>query len=242
MNGFLKSHSIINEYPINYNIFPFSKKVKFYEIELNAGEFLVIPKLWLHWIESEADTVAFSFLISEITYYFDCNIINSISKNSIFYKGKHIIDFHLDKFLDNNIDNFYNLYLSKNKDVSPVYKLNSKIKSRIHNIQLKNVLNIFKKQPNIFAYIGMNEVDKENSFYKIPNFDNINFDNILKYKTFLWMNLKNKINSGLHFDLDHSILFVVHGKKKVLLTNPCNKKFLYITPLNKIDFINQNEL
>lgn len=235
MNNTFINHSIISEYPINYEKYPLARNAKFYEIELNVGDYLLIPKYWSHWIYSEPNTVAFSYIISDI---FEIKNINNQLMNSMFssefYKDTLNVNFNLDEFKNNNLKNDFNLLLSETIDVSPVIK-NKTFKKRINNLKFFDIKNLLLKNPNLYSYIGMNEIEDDSLYRKIPNFGNIYNEVFLNYRTFIWMNFDKPVNSGLHYDNIDSILHVVSGKKKVLLSSPYNLKFLYIEKMNMVE-------
>lgn len=235
MNNINESHSKIPEYPINYELYPLSKNAKFYEIELDAGDYLLIPKYWSHWIKSDPNTIAFSYLINDLIEMknLENELINAMF-SSEFYKGTLNINFSQNNFINDNLSNNFNLLLSETIDVSPVKK-NRTFKKRIKNIKLLEILNLLKLNPHLYSYIGMNEIDDNNFYRNIFNFCNINNDVILDYRTFVWMNFDKSVDSGLHYDKYDSILYVVTGKKTVLLSSPYNIKFLYIEPMFMVE-------
>ena len=229
----LHSHSLIDKYPINYEKFPNSRNVKFYEIELNAGDFLVIPKRWLHWVDSEPNTIAISYLIHDIKKVFSNDEIISSILDSQFYKGNIKVDFDFNKFISEKYNERFEVFISEDMDLSPVIKDN-KFKEKINDVKLKNIISYINNNKHLYFYIGMNNIERDDPFYKIPNFDDLDYHSCFQYRTFLWINFNKSINSGLHYDSKDNILHVLHGKKRVLLSSPYNIPFLYIIPFNII--------
>ena len=77
-----------------------------------------------------------------------------------------------------------------------------------------------------------------NKYGSINNYLNMDIKYI-KYNTFVWLSLDKQIQSGMHNDTDSKILYVLEGKKKVLLLPPSYINDIY---LKKMDFIDMNEL
>ena len=79
----INSHSPIIDYPINYDLFPKMKDVKFMEFTLNENEFLLIPFYWLHMVVTEPFTFALFFEISKMKRD-ESSILHNNFKNNIF--------------------------------------------------------------------------------------------------------------------------------------------------------------
>ena len=71
----------------------------------------------------------------------------------------------------------------------------------------------------------------------IPNFDNIVNDDTFFYTSRAWFNFHKPVDSGLHCDGNDNILYVLTGKKKVLLAHPEYNQYAYISELPIIKFL-----
>jgi hypothetical protein len=227
-------HSLIRRDPINYKEFALSNKCKFLYIELCKNEYLFIPKKWYHWIESDPYTLAFSYtvkILNIISNVHDNKLINCINKNIPFY-NKHSEDkynINYDTIINNSDNINYNGEISKYKYLSR--KLIPYIESPI-SFETNNIKSFSQDKKNIDKYLYVSDasmVDKHLEYNNIPNFNNILNDCILKShsENSIWFNFDKNVNSGLHEDYDDNILYVISGKKKVLLTSPQYKNCIY---------------
>jgi len=224
------SHSIIDEYPINYNNFPLAKECKEFKIELKKNQYIVIPKYWYHWIITESRTLSVSYQIIDIEFNelnndFNKSIINSlpfvklIEKNDISYQD----------FINNSLNFNYNCIFSENYKCSPVNKNSSK--KFFYETLLKNIIYIsdYKKY---YSYIGNNKILNNNILAPYNNIDYIidkKYYNNIDYKPSVWFTLNNRIDSGLHNDPTDNIIYVLDGKKTFYLYCPHSNENLYIT-------------
>jgi hypothetical protein len=90
---------------------------------------------------------------------------------------------------------------------------------------------------NFNLFIGQNSVSNciDNSIKSIDEYiENLDDTNI-KYEIHLWFSLHKKIHSGMHFDERSKLLYVLSGRKKVLLLPPSNKKDIYLEKFNLIN-------
>ena len=230
-----ENHSIIIDYPIDYNKFPLAKKCEFMEIELNEGEYVFIPENVLHWVFTEPYTIALSFSINEI----ETNNINDILYNKIKTKipykekGKKVsIDYK--KFINTYQNETFTVLYSDGYDSSPVYKPYETCKKFFDNDKLINIIKKNKKY-GYYSYVGQYKM-KENfsSLKEIKNFINIDDSLYMSYIPYLWLSINRPINSGLHYDAYDSLLYVLKGKKKVLLAKPNYEKYIYTSILERI--------
>lgn len=57
----LNNTSQVDAENLNFEKFPLSKNVKFYQLVLKAGEMLYIPRLWWHYVRSLTPSISISF-------------------------------------------------------------------------------------------------------------------------------------------------------------------------------------
>jgi hypothetical protein len=239
MNNFNDSHSLIIDFPIDLNKFPLVKNCKFHKIELNPGEYIVIPKLWFHWVFTEKNTIAVNYEIIDIQFN-DINndFYNSFNKSIPFTKLVEKININYHDFIKKSGNFTYNAIISKTNDCSPVIK-NNLIKYFYNNTLTK--LNSLANLNKYYIYIGSNNIESNNILNEYNNIDFILNKNIyksLQYKTNVWFTLNNSIQSGLHHDPFDNIIYVIDGKKTIYLFSPENKSNLYITYFPLITSIN----
>jgi hypothetical protein len=208
------NHSQIINYPINYDLFPKMKDLKFLEFTLNKNEFLLIPKGWYHWVISEPFTFALSFEIKNLKLNNSelCN--NYLKQIPYLGKGKKN-NFDYKNFINENKNKKFRILFSETNDCSPVHK-NDTNKYWKEDF-LENAYNETKTK-DYFTYIGQNEIINDNVKLQtsISKYINIDEENI-NYKPVFWANLNKQIHSGLHNDGNSKILYVLEGTKKVLL-------------------------
>jgi len=229
------NHSIIIDYPIDYNKFPLAKKCEFMEIELNEGEYVFIPENVLHWVFTDPYTIALSFSIKDIeTNDINDNLYNKI-KRKIPYKekGKKVsIDYK--NFINTYQNENFTVLYSDGYDSSPVYKPYETCKKFFDNDKLINIIKKNKKY-GYYSYVGQHKMKENFSFLKeIKNFINIDDSLYLAYIPYLWLSINRPINSGLHSDAYDSLLYVLKGKKKVLLAKPNYEQYIYTSTLERI--------
>lgn len=235
------SHSKINQFPPNPNLFP-----KFYNCEefifvLEPGDMLYIPQTWFHWVFSYPDEKSSIDENLAITY----TIYNpdNIDVFNEFYLGKPFVmtlDNKHHPFLDlsfssilknnNNIPK-QRAFLTKQNTIVPVQKINNDntIKKTLDFNQVFEIYN--KHEYNIS--ISLNSSLPEYLNVSIPQLIKNSFPNN-NINTFFWLNLfKNKqtfVETGLHYDITHNILVQIKGKKVVRLYKPSDSKNLYLQP------------
>jgi len=247
-----ETHSLINEYPVNYNNFPLSKYGKFFEIDLNKDEYLLIPKNWIHWVFTEPKCISLNYTINSIYDTNTNNIIYDYLKKSIPFKGKHKqFNINYEDFVNRSLDyNFTNCLFTKSyHDHAPVKKPNQAKKILLDNKTLRQTLDYFKDKDG-YLYILPNLIEKNNIYYPefidVPNFNNINE---LKLQTdiHLWINFDKSVQMGLHYDVTDNILYVIEGKKKIFLLPPKYNSITYFSntcTIHKdkiIEFLNSNK-
>jgi hypothetical protein len=245
------NHSEIINYPINYNKFPLATKCKFIKIELHENEYLYIPTFWNHWVFSEPNTVAISFDIENIEGSYDCN---SEKQNNIIKKIPYVgygnkFKFNYDNFINNSLNNYFNVLYSDTSDLSPIFK-NKNQKKIFKNQKLNTIINTAIKY-NHYTYIGQSDIPFNNNYKEITScidFDDTTLNNyeknLFEYNfksTFtdhnynfkltldpkIWISLDKHVNSGLHHDAQSKFLYVLSGKKTVYLASPFYNEFLY---------------
>lgn len=248
------NHSLINSFPIDYNKFPLAKNYNYVEIILNPGDYLLIPKEWSHWIFSEPGTIAISYSINNILGKHEKNkvnkctagakgtfgenkdniIFNSITKN-LAHTGTYKCNYNLNykDFIYSSLNYDFKFICSDTMDVCPVIKPSGNNNKITFKAKLRDILND-KTYINKYLYIGQQNIDvydETNDFYNlfnIPNFDNIVNDVSFTYTPRLWFNFDKPVDSGLHYDKIDSILYVLTGRKKVLLSHPQFLQYIYL--------------
>jgi len=232
------AHSLIIDYPIDYDQFPLAKNNQIFKVELNKNEFLTIPLGWFHWIYTEPNTIAVSYEIANVNFkVLENNHFYNSFKFSNPYKGTNNIniDINYNEFINSTLNHTYRAIISDNSDCSPVIK-NNQFKFFYENT-LENIISIHY---NKFKYIGMNTI-KNNTY--VDKYKHINtiiekelyYD--IYYKSNLWFSLDKIINSGLHSDPYNNIMFVLTGKKTIYLLNPNAKPNLYIRDMYLINYL-----
>lgn len=234
------SHSVINDYPIDYNIFPLVQKSYMYKIEISNNQYISIPKYWFHWIITEPNTLSVNYKIDYMNFSdTDNDFYKSFTQSKPFIKKIIKNDITWNEFITNTLDFKYKSIISETKDCSPVKK-NNTFKYFYEN-SLKNIIKSSKKY---YTYIGNNEIDDKNILFSYKNIDyliNPNYYNKITYDTGVWFSLDKQIDSGLHNDPTFNIIYVLDGKKTIYLYGPDCKENLYIElfPLiNKLKIIN----
>ena len=220
------SHSLIIDYPIDYNIFPLAKNEKMYKIELNKNEYLTIPRLWFHWVFTEPNTVSINYEIPYIKFTSEENrFFRSFKYNNPFKSYNPNIDIKYNDFIQSSLDNNFRAIISETNDCSPVIK-NSSIKYFYNN----SLSNIITKNSD-YIYIGKNTINQNNILFPLSHIDTIikkeEYDNIY-YNSSVWFTLDKMINSGLHHDNTYNIIHVLDGKKTIYLFHPESERNLYI--------------
>lgn len=233
-------HSIINNYPIDYNKFPLAINSQMYKSEILPGQYICIPNYWYHWIISEPNTLSVNYQIEHINFTNKENIFyNSFVKSSPFVGTSNLINITYDQFISNSLKFQYNALFSENKDCSPVIKNN--LFKCFYQDTLENIINKSIKY-NYYTYIGNNNIDNYNILSKYKNINYIlgkNYNKIV-YDSSVWFNLNKQIDSGLHNDPTYNIIYLISGKKTIYLFNPDSKKNLYINVYPLISFVDSN--
>lgn len=231
----LQNHSSIIDYPIDYNIYPLAKSCKFYEYELNTNEFLYIPPNWLHWVFTQPNNFSMNYLFNSHEMLPGCekNLLCKAIIDAKPYKGKAYNPpaFDYESFIHKNLNNIFRIIISSTNDCSPVIK-------PYHNrniLATKMLLNKFiLNKKNKFAYISEYDCN-EKKFNDLPNFEGFHPLIKVNYIPKLWLNFDNEIQSGLHYDKKPNILYNIYGKKKILLSEPSSKDYLYIKPMQRLN-------
>lgn len=229
----LDNHSEIVDYPINFNLYPKMKNINFIEIDLNKNEYLFIPSNWIHWVITEPKTIAISFEIQKMN---DNNtILFNKYKNNLYYVGKGLnTEFNYDSFMLDNKNKTFKILFSEFDDCSPVIKNNNNNKYFKKTTLERGYLESNKK--NYYTYLGAGDANKINVIKSINNYIDI-LEKDIFYSKFLWLSLDKKIHSGMHFDTDNKILYVLEGKKKILLLPPYNINNVYLKDFNLANLI-----
>jgi hypothetical protein len=266
MKGYQENHSLINEFPIDYKKFPMAVEYKYTEVILYPNDYVVIPKYWSHWVFSDPCTVAISYNINnknlsmnknnEIEKHNKCkvknndNIIFSNLEKGLAHTGTYNCNysFNYKDFINssNNLNFFF--ICSENIDVCPIIKPNTNYNKFAFNTDLDDVLSdsFFLDK---YLYVGQHPTTNFAScqpnlitnLLTIPNFDNIVNDTTFSYTSKLWFNFDKPVDSGLHADNTDNILYVLTGRKRVLLAHPMYNKYIYLSKLPTIPVIDIDE-
>lgn len=254
------NHSLIDKFPIDYDRFPLAKDYKYVEIILNPCDYLVIPKYWSHWVFSEPYTLAVSYSINSTHTYPNEKIkynkcknenINNVIYNNLINKLAHTgtytnnYKFNYKQFILNSLNLNFNFICSNTPDICPFNKPSNNCNKYTFNAILNDVLNDSTFMDK-YLYIGQqstinyyDQIDNPiTNVLTIPNFDNIINDISFSYIPRLWFNFDKPVDSGLHYDDVNSILYVLTGRKKVLLAHPSHNSYIYLTNIPKIKKIN----
>jgi hypothetical protein len=256
------NHSLINKFPIDYKKFPLAIDYKYTEVILGPNEYLVIPKFWSHWVFSDPFTVAISYNVNnnnssvkergEIVRQNKCKVVNNNNiifsnlKKSLPHTGtyNHNFSFVYKEFINNstNLDFFF--ICSETTDVCPIIKPNTNYDKYAFTSSLDDVLSdsFFLDK---YLYVGQNPTtnftnlnpNPITNLLTIPNFDNIVNDTTFSYTSKLWFNFDKHVDSGLHADNVDNILYVLTGRKRVLLAHPFYNKYIYLSKLPVIHVI-----
>ena len=237
MDNINDSHSLIIDYPIDYNLFPQANNTKIYKVELNKNEYIIIPKFWFHWVYTDPKTISISYEIPTVDFIsHQNNHFNDSINSSSPYKGIHnIADIKYDDFINSSLNENYKAIISETSDCSPV------IKNRSSKYYYNNTLsNIISRNNNNYVYIGHNSIHQTNmlySFSDIKTIINRKYYNHIYYKSTVWFTLDKIINSGLHLDSTNNIIYVLDGKKTIYLIHPNSVNNLYIRNMQAIPTI-----
>lgn len=185
---------------------------------LYAGDALIIPKKWWHWVKSYENTFS-------VNYWYDKDIKNIFEypdKKENFIKKidilnnervkRYLFNFNILEGNENNIKNIDMTTFLKEKKEN-IYLIT--LDAFIYNDFIKSYLKDIIEHPKII-------VDN-----KINNYN-------------FWYSPK-KMDTGLHYDDNNGILCVLSGKKTVYLYPPSDIKYLYPYDLKPIWYYNKFE-
>lgn len=230
-----ETHSLLNPFDEIYK-FRLSKKCKFIEIILKKGDYLFIPRGWYHCVETKEKTIALNYcFILKKNNNKSNNLLSSVEKNKPYKNSCKIIDIEYDDFINKYYtdDNLKSFAIGSNKHISvikrPYYEVN-----KFENISLDEALQD-EKINSKYIYKGRT-YNKDEKRLEILS-KTLNFNNILENAEIedlsrsnsIWFSLNREINSGLHYDIEDNILYVITGEKRILLACPLNNKYLYLT-------------
>ena len=237
MNNINNAHSLIIDYPIDYNTYPLASNCKIYTVVLNKNEYLTIPKFWFHWVYTDPHTVSVSYDIPYVNFIIqpDNHFYDSFNFSRPYKSTCNITDIKYNDFINSSLNEEYRAIVSENSDCSPVIK--NKLTKYYYNNTLSNIIS---KNSNNHIYIGHNTIFKTNILYPLKDINTIipkKYYNDLYYKTTVWFTLDKTINSGLHHDTTNNIIYVLDGKKTIYLLSPDSKSNLYIREMQRIETI-----
>lgn len=227
------NHSKIVDYPIDTDLYPLAKDVIFHEYTLTPNQYLYIPVSWLHWIFTDPYTVSFHYVFKENVSYPDQDesdlFVEDIRSKQPFVGESFNFtpqSFPLDDFFKKNQHESFHATYSITSDVSPVQKIPSNPK--IHTYEPLSF--IMKKSSSYYSYAGRNNVNSSNPFF-IP-YLNVNrvihSSHTIECLPTLWFSLDKKVQSGLHIDNISTLVYVMSGKKRVLLAEPMYQSKSYL--------------
>jgi len=235
MENINDSHSLIINYPINYELFPLANNEKIYTIELNKNEYLLIPRFWFHWVYTEPNTVSVSYNIPFINYnLLEENIFYKSFKYSSPYKGiSNKSNINYNDFINSSLDQKYKSIISETSDCSPVIKNN--LKKYFYSNTLADIIS---KTKNDYVYIGNSIIYEENllnQFSHITTIIDKKYYHGIYFKTNCWFTLDKVINSGLYRDDTDNIIYVLDGKKTIYLFHPNSENNIYKQNFSRIN-------
>lgn len=206
-NSYSYAHfSRINQY--NYFFFlQFLFYTKPIYITLNQGEALYIPKKWWHWVHSNEQTMA-------INFWFDNELLIKPQIIQHLYTNEERNELH------NNLVNTIH-----NNDIF--------IWDTASNFSFEENGKTFLESKLCNSYLitldGYHENISQNNKIKLQARDYIKTPNIIKgFKNMdynIWISSKF-VDTGLHFDDNEGILFVIEGTKQIILYPPSDTKYL----------------
>jgi hypothetical protein len=194
-------HSQIHDYPIDYNTYPLAKECIEYSYDLYSGDFIIIPKGWLHWVFTDKNTLAVSYSLE----YFNGSPVHTMP-----YIGNIKSNITYSSFINNYLEHSFSCLYSKTSHCCPVYKGYS-YTTFMHKSRLVDIINIAKYN-RLYAYVGMESTK----------------NTILDKNHYVWFTLDNNVDSGLHYDNTNNFLHVIDGKKTIKLYSPECKEKMYI--------------
>lgn len=233
-NHFMYNHSEIIDFPFDTDRYQNFKNIQFLEYNLNKGDYLLMPPNWTHWVFTDPNTVALSFDIKngKVKGRKKEDILMDfiIKKEPYQGKGKEL-DFDYKEVLQKLYSKRYHTIFSETTDTSPVYKNDSIKYFKFLNIpEIHDEIN----ETNLYSYTGGTPVDEAVEFKDIRNFIDIGENVYLDYEPSIWISFDKKIQSGMHFDSSIKLLYVLDGRKKVLLLPPNLSDKLYFRQLKRV--------
>ena len=198
---------------INYFLYPKLLLASPQKYILKAGDALMIPKKWWHWIKTTEQSYS-------INFWFDNDIFNKPNKikytNKInFEKLKYIIVGVWNTLDDSkNYHTTLNTFLNLKKKYEYVITLDDYLLSS-YNYNLKKIIQNQIKLPNIVR----------------------NYTGTYNYN--LWIT-SSYTDTGLHYDDNDGILCCLSGTKEIFLYPPSDTKYLY--KFETYDWINNKSI
>ena len=223
-------HSIITDYPIDYNNFPLAKNCQIHKIELYKNQYLMIPTDWYHWVFTEPNTLSIHYDIGNISFIDTNNdFYKSLKYSQPFFKEfnpKNNIKYN--DFINKSLNYSYKAIISETDDCIPVQK--NQANKFFHSNTLANIID-FNFKSNYHTYIGNNKIDPGNIMNNFTSIDDIidpKFHNGVSYNPSVWFTLDKRVNSGLHSDAAPNLIHIIDGKKTIYLISPTYINNLYI--------------
>jgi len=186
-------------------IYPLLKFATPIVINISAGESLIIPKYWWHWIKSTETTVAINFW-SETD--FETKFPEKINST---YQNKSLAD----------------KILSFDKPVTVYSKKDSQVEYKnLYFSEIDHDLNNYVY--TVPYFIGNDRVHFNDELRNYIS-DSVNIPDIIKSDDTqynIWITTGNH-DVGLHYDDNDNILSVLKGTKNIILYPPSDSKYLY---------------
>ena len=238
--------SIVFGSKLNYNNYKLLQNSKFIEIILKKNDFLFIPSGWIHHIITKENTLALSYDIFNTSFTNNNNkLISNILDNKPYNKC-YDLDVNYNDFVINNMNNKFKFQISESDSFSVVDKpFTKKGVSKYYN--LNQIYDLKNNNCNFYSAatdIYNKNLDLESiNFYNqeklkiIPNFCNFSENNQINYRIETFFNFNISVTTEFHCDLTNSILYVLDGEKKVLLSHPKYNIYHYITKFSERPFI-----
>lgn len=228
---FTKSHSRIVHYPIS-DEFPLAKDVVFHEYIIEANEYLFIPKHWFHWIFSEPETLSCHYVFTsdrvEASSSNESDLFQMDVESGKPFRGVGLCEepVSIYDYYQKEANEFVYGIISSNDDVSPLRKVGNEDKY----VFMDTIKNVIQMDTSYYKYIGKQVMSRYSSFYETYKQMNqfISTTSLFSYVPTIWCSLDKPVQSGLHYDNYSSVVYMITGRKRVLLAEPASYPNLYV--------------
>ena len=198
---------------INYLLYPKILLTSPQKYTLKAGDALVIPKNWWHWVKTTERSISINFWFNDNIFNkpFQTKYTNNINFDDLNYVVVGVWNTNDDS------KNYYttlNTFFKLNKKYEYVITLDDYILSSYNYLLKKSIKNQVKLPEIIKNYKG-------------------------EYNYNVWIT-SNYTDTGLHYDDNDGILCCLSGTKEVILYPPSDTKYLY--KLETYDWMNHKAI